>query len=654
MKQIFKRISSVLVATLLALISCHRPPPQGFGAGVIPQNPVVGTLTAQQVSSPAFTMTQAASGAGQSTVLRSQAAATGSGLQGGSVFVTAGKSEDALNTDTVLFGSETVVGGSVPPTTNYFGALDLTWHQSNGVIIANFGRGNNGVGGGVNAIEISAFNPMSIATENNSPISFLPSSGTGAQSSFTVIATLGDNMPAMSFSNFGATYPASSSGILRMPWGESSNDQEILGQRTSANTDDRSILSRQSGALTYANLVENSNFCSLSTANVEILNSSGNGLTVSSPQNPTSNASFNVDSHSTWVEGDVWPCTHDCWAAQIYTADTASTSQSTIATIPITSGTQAVTQLHAKLEAREASTGDFASFTIDWSYVNNSGTIAAPSGSQPAWTDNGHSTGAGTSIAPAFSISGANILAKVTPWTTSAVHWRLRVEHDVDMGAAAAPTIPSGAVLSVNSTSISLGSVTTWTDQSGHGNNLVNAAAAKPVNTANAGPGGNTPAVVFTQGTWMAMKVLNALIGAKNFTVHLVVEVTSTSGQNVIVSSGDTTSGVTIGVGIDGSLSREIGLMGSNTILDGPATTTWEDWIVTSDASGNLSFWVNGAPRSISQQNATAITPSANFYVGSWTPSTGQLGGAVAEIDAWPAAQSPTAVYAYAHATWGL
>lgn len=670
-----RRIFALLSFALVALLaSCRKPSgPHIVGAGVIPNPLNVGQLNTQLVSMPQ------ASVAGQppSTIVAGQNAQTGSGNAGGPVVLAAGQKDGAGASTIVpiIFGIATGPLSNANIFNGNFFALGQFGETAGGVAVMGMCGGTNGLGAGCTAAEIAAEGPISIATEAptvgiGTPISFAPKNGfQGIQSQTFVFSSAGDNLPYWTFNGGAATasFLAAKSGILAMPWGDSNENQQILTQSNATNTEDLPVISRVSNVLTFGSGTENDAFASASTATCSIANATGNGLVVSSPLNVPASASFNVDTHSTWVEGNVWPCVNDCWAAQLYTADTtATTANQTIATIPITSGSQAVTQLHAKLEAREVSTGDFATFTEDWSYVNNSGTIAAPTGSQPTWTDNGHSTGAGTSIAPAFSVSGANILVKVTPWTTSAVHWRLRIEHDVDMGAAAAPSRPSGAGIVLDASVQGLGAVNTWSDQSGNGNNLtLRGGATAPTNTANAGPGGNTNAVLFTSGTWMGLADLsNAVVGAKNFTIGIVGKLTSTSTNSTFVLVGNTNlNGFQLGSNLNADNARAFnfpGLTGSssppgpNQISDGPSTTNWEIWVASSDANGNLSLSVNGVPKPLSTANSVAITPSTFFNVGSDTQGGSQLGGGIAEIDAWNTVQNNLAVYQYLHVKWGL
>jgi hypothetical protein len=667
-----RTLAVLLLVSSAGLVSCHKPAPGGgkLGASVIPNNATLQQLTATTgVNTQLLAMPQAmAGGVPPMTHVRSQAAATGSNVIGADMgFVTGASDGTALPSgnqiEPFFWWSQELTPGSCTNEANRTGCNNLMLLKSFGLggTTLLLGGGTNGGGAGQIGVQITTGAlPLALATEGNSPITLQPNGYSQGQAGFVFSSAPGDVTPTLSMMGFGSTYPQASEGNLRLPWGDSNTDQEILDQRNSANTDDFQWLSRLSGVATYGNLSENSNVCSATTENVQLLNGTGSGLTVTSMQGATG-AALGVDTHSTWVQGEKqYPCTHDCWVTQVYTADTAANSQQTIATIPITSGSHAITQLKINVEAREVSTGDFATFTEAWTYDNNAGSIVAPSGSQPAATDTGHSTAA-TGIAPQFATSGSNVLVKATPWTTSAVHWLTKVEMSTDMGAATAPTIPSGAVLVVTSTAQSLGAVSTWTDQSGNGNNLTHVTTGMPTNTANAGPGGNTNAVLFTSGTWMALRTANnALIGTKNFTIALVAQVTSTANQNVFVSSGDAASGVSVGVGLNATATRDVNDMGKSVglfgqaISDGPATTAWEAWVYTSDSSGNLSLMVNGVPKTLAPGNSTAISPSANFYVGSWTPSTGQLGGGLAEIDVWTTAQNPAAVYAYQHQTWGL
>lgn len=194
---------------------------------------------------------------------------------------------------------------------------------------------------------------------------------------------------------------------------------------------------------------------------------------------------------------------------------------------------------------------------------------------------------------------------------------------------------PPGPLLWVRADLQSLGAVSSWTDQSGNGNNLTQVTGTKqPVNTAGVGPNANLPALVFTSANSQSLGIANALIGTKGFTVALVAKVTSNASAQGICASGTSANGIIFGVDVNGTNDRDFNANGNVAISDttSVASTSWEAWIFSSDASANLALLVNNAAQTLSTANATLLAPSAAFNVGNNGSAGAFLNGSVFEI----------------------
>jgi hypothetical protein len=446
--------------------------------------------------------------------------------------------------------------------------------------------------------------------------------------------------------------------MLRLPWEVSSSQQELIDQRNSGNTNDLSILSRQSGVLTHGSLSEAQNFFGRDVITYHV-EGSGAGHAFVTPAGPI--VTMAPDGPRSVIYGDTFPTLFDSVTVPApYHANTTSTSANqTIATIPLSPGTQtyALSQIFVRIQGLNESTGDWAAFTHEWSYRISGGVITAPTGSQPAAVDKGHSAGAGTSIAPQFAISGGNIQVQVTPWASSGIHWTVDFTISLNAGQPPLPTAPPGSPVFWWRADIQgLGVATQLLDQSGGGNNLSIITGSARTITSNSGPGGTLPSLQFNAAGVYA--IANALgLGTKNFTLAVVGQVASTSsGQQAFCSFGNVIGGDGIALGVDLQLTgaRDAIQAGVGFIEDGAATTNWEAWVFSSDASGNLSLLVNGASQSLSPSNQTGVAPSADFTVGGNASGTYQLAGALFEVIAYNTIESASAIYAYQHAITNL
>jgi hypothetical protein len=162
---------------------------------------LVNGATAPAAVTVEYNQSQASSGPGKATTIRTQAAATGSGGVGGDISFVLGKFDTFSTPYGFGFGYETAIGGNYTPSfSNYFGMASLR-ANGGGVVILGLGGGNNGSGGGVAGAEVSAFSQLSIATEiggtPQSDIVIQPASTFGGQSGYRFQQNLSDGTPSI-------------------------------------------------------------------------------------------------------------------------------------------------------------------------------------------------------------------------------------------------------------------------------------------------------------------------------------------------------------------------------------------------------------------------------------------------------------------------
>ncbi len=596
--------------------------------------------------------------------LRSQAAKTGSNGIGGGVSLLAGKLDGSSWTlsPRITFGEAlaldpTTVNEST--FTNFF-EYAAFGRSSSGVVGIGFGGGSTGTGGGVISVELSCFSPLSIATEaggnGNGTIQISPASlGGGTSRATWNFQAWQDGSAQLQVQS--AAGQNAANGIFAIDWSGSSTYQALWSQRDSGNANDLPIAARWTGQLVLGSFAENPAHWGQSGQTFRALQT-GTGFQFQnqSPSAAGTQALLTIasDNHASLVQGDTLAGTSDAVIQQIYTANTTSTTASqTIATIPLRGGTNAADYVNLVIIGRCPSTGDMASFERRALYTNNGGTITLV-GSAASIGNDPHTAGAGAAINPLLTISGSNLLVQVTPWTATATHWTVYPDQFVNSSAATAaatPTPPGSPVIWVNADLQALGSVTTWSDQSGNGHNLTSASTA-PVNTANAGPSGAQRALVYSGNGYL--QIANALgLGVSNCTLAIIAKVTSTSASQTLLSVG-AFNGVTLAVDSDATQHRSVDWNGgSPRALAGLATTSWESWILTVDTRGNWYLLINGVAKALNPLNVVPNSPSAGFVVGANLVGTGIVTGDIYDVAAWATAQDPYAVYAYHHAITG-
>lgn len=198
--------------------------------------------------------------------------------------------------------------------------------------------------------------------------------------------------------------------------------------------------------------------------------------------------------------------------------------------------------------------------------------------------------------------------------------------------------------------------VATWTDLSGNGNNFTQGTgSAQPICTAGAGPKASQPAVVFASANSQQLAFGAALLPIKNFTLAITGKSLSNASAMVWLTSGNNgANGFFIGTDVNGTNERGFNANGNTAITDGTATTAWESWIFSSDASGNLTFIMNGATTTLSPTAATAITPSASTNIGQGGNAR-FLNGSIWEVLIYPTAlASFTSLKTYLSQSTGL
>lgn len=199
--------------------------------------------------------------------------------------------------------------------------------------------------------------------------------------------------------------------------------------------------------------------------------------------------------------------------------------------------------------------------------------------------------------------------------------------------------------------------VASWPDQSGNGNSPSQATGGKqPLCTAGAGPKVTLPAVVFTSASSQNLALALALVPTKNFSISIIAKATSTASIQSLVSCGSG-NGQEFGVDTNGDTLRGFNAAGVLAITGGAATTAWEAWLYTSDASGNISLKVNGVTQALSAASVTSGAPAAQTNFGSRTGTTAFLNGSMFGVVIWPTALSAggiTQALAFQSAASGL
>ena len=463
----------------------------GGGATFWPYN----TTIPGSIAAPVLSQAQDTTGTTPSITIQSAAAKTGSGNNGGNVVFIGGEGDGLSggypSSQQGFYYSLNTTGSPLPTYGGDF-ALARLFYSAGGAVIYTLGGGMNGVGAGVAGVEISCYSELSIATEGglinfaaiNDPhnldatLFMQPCVNDGTNEAgfaFTVNIlhpTSGDascvQVLAVESGAFGTGtlryYDAQLGGVRRFSFneqagyaslafydtsGQTANEQSFISvpygptsgtpdigivvQRNSANTGDLEIITRQTGELYFGSYSENNRYHALNQVDFELFNT-GLGFNFSNPVSGTI-AAFRSDTQKTIVHGSPDLGKDGC-IAQFYFANTTSTSAGQqIALVQLWAG---VNQIHWVLTAQDTTGTNFASFEITTCYNSNGTSVITNPSAAATVTDTGHSTGAGTSIAPTLvpTVTGGvtYLSVTVTPWTTNQIHWSLRAVTVVNTG----------------------------------------------------------------------------------------------------------------------------------------------------------------------------------------------------------------------------
>lgn len=154
--------------------------------------------------------------------------------------------------------------------------------------------------------------------------------------------------------------------------------------------------------------------------------------------------------------------------------------------------------------------------------------------------------------------------------------------------------------------------ISTWTDESGAGNHATQGTTAKKPTYTSSWRNGR-PAVAFNGSQILA--VASTLTTAKPWTAAMVVQFSTLSGQRCAVGIGDT-SGYGLMANGQGTGAREVICKGVIFDTDNAATTSAEYWVAVCDGSGNLSLYVNGTLRGLTNSAPTISAPNTSSAIG--------------------------------------
>lgn len=155
-------------------------------------------------------------------------------------------------------------------------------------------------------------------------------------------------------------------------------------------------------------------------------------------------------------------------------------------------------------------------------------------------------------------------------------------------------------------------SVSTWSDESGAENHATQGTEAKkPTYTASWRNG--KPAVSFNGSRLLS--VASSLTGATGWTVAMVGQFSSLSGQRCAIGIGDT-AGYGLMANGAGSGKREVIVKGVLFDTDSNATTSAEYWVATCTAGGTLSLYINGSPVALTNTSPAIAAPNTSSAIG--------------------------------------
>lgn len=344
-----------------------------------------GSAIPGSIAAPVLSQAQDTTGTTPNITVQSAAAKTGSGNIGGNITFVGGAG-DGLTLpypgfyQGFYFDLNTTINGS-----SIYG-LGGFRYIGGGVVNLILGTGDNGVGGGVAAVELGCYSELSIATEGRIINLQAVHDATGLTAGVFLFAADTDGADEAGFS---VTVP------IQHPTGGSGTVIQALAVQSGSLGASATIryYDAQLGGVRRYSVIEQNGYAALA-----FYDHAGNR----SYQDTT------------------------------YSATTSSSAAGqTIATVPLPPG---VNQCHWILSAWDTTGTNFASFEIVGCYYSNgTSSITSPSAG-PSVTDTGHTSGAGTGISVTLVPTGASIAVNVTPWTSNSVHWSVRAVTAINTG----------------------------------------------------------------------------------------------------------------------------------------------------------------------------------------------------------------------------
>jgi hypothetical protein len=393
---------------------------------------------------PELAQTQAVAGAGKTLTIRTQAAAAGSGLLGGSMDLVLGKDDAAAVNKSFFFGFEEVVAGAT-----FEMARLVAVGTGTQTTILTLGGGTDEAGANGGSTEVAALGTLNIATEAatgfgpNAQIAILPTQGFvggfGGHSFFGFQQNAADGTPILILSS-GPSDPAPASGVLRFAFDTAgSAGYPLLVMRNSGNTADLPMVQRVFGELYFGDYAESNRYHAKSSVLFEILDGLGDGFvfttTGGKPFQVHTDLNKTVAFAAAGIPFGIAASTDGVLSQQIKPElDTTSTAANQVIGI-ITPTDNATTTVTVKLIARSPTAPDWLSQELVATYNKVAGVLTA-SGDGPFLTSRGKSatpTYAGVNLN--LAISGGALNVQVTPWTANTTHWSMRVELEQNTGA---------------------------------------------------------------------------------------------------------------------------------------------------------------------------------------------------------------------------
>ena len=341
------------------------------------------------IAAPVLSQAQDTTGTTPDITFQTAAAKTGSGNAGGSAHFVGGAGDGLSGFPSATQGFHFTLNTAVNGSTAY--ELAYLKYGGAGVAILTLGGGQNGVGGGVAAVEISCYSELSIATEGGVINMFAINDPFNLNAGYFLQPCVTDGTNEAGF--------ALTVDIHHPTSGDASCFQALAVESGSFGTGTLRYYDAQLGGVRRFSVIEQNGYAAV--------------------------ACYDHAGNRSYQEADYVATT------------TATTAGQTIALVPLPAG---VNQVHWTLTAWDTTGTNFATFEIVTAYLaNGTTTITSPSAAATI-TDTGHTAGAGTSIAvtlvPTVSGGETNLAVNVTPWTTNSVHWALHVVSPINTGVA--------------------------------------------------------------------------------------------------------------------------------------------------------------------------------------------------------------------------